>query len=247
MNNNHKIPALDKAVSVLEYLGRAEQGVSQAELAKALNITTSTCYRILQTLLVRNWVRQEPGNLYDVSNGILTAARKLVNSATRFECLQPILEKLAVKTGLSCKLSIRQANAQITILRAESPAAMTVSGKVGANFPIVEGSTGAALLDEESLENIQHLMTECTDDIEEKKYPELVNERLNSLKKNAYCMNAHPNRWNVEAMAASVKNKKGQTLAAITILGFVDDFADEHIEKLAVDLQNAILECTQIL
>ena len=59
-------------------------------------------------------------------------------------------------------------------------------------------------------------------------------------------MNVHPNRWNVEAMAAPVKNKKGQTLAVITILGFIDDFADEHIKK-AIDLQNAILECSQIL
>jgi len=247
MNNDHKIPALDKAISVLEYLGRSGQGASQAELAQALNITTSTCYRILQTLLVRNWIRQEPGNLYDVSNGILDAARKLVNSATRFECLQPILVQLAIKTGLSCKLSIRQANVQITILRAESPAPMTISGKVGANFPIVEGSTGAALLDEESLDNIQYLIMECTDDIEEKKYPELINERLSSLKKNGYCMNVHPNRWNVEAMAAPVKNKKGQTLAAITILGFVDDFAAEHIKSIVTDLQKAILECSQII
>ena len=44
------IPAVDKAVAILRYLGGRQGGASQAELSEALSITSTTCYRILQTL-----------------------------------------------------------------------------------------------------------------------------------------------------------------------------------------------------
>ena len=45
------IPAVEKAVAVLDILGARENGATQAELVELLRITPSTCYRILQTLL----------------------------------------------------------------------------------------------------------------------------------------------------------------------------------------------------
>ena len=247
MNKSNIIPALDKAVSVLEYLGKTEKGSSQVELAKALDITASTCYRILQTLLARNWVCQKPGNLYDVSRGMLGATIKMLNSATRFECLQPVLDRLALNTELSCKLSIRQGDRQVSILRAESPAPMTVSGKVGANFPLLEGATGATLVLDESEAEIDRLLTESSDDIEEKCHPELIAERLQKLNETNYCMNCHPNRWNIETMAAPIKDKTGKVIAVITILGFASDFSDENIKTINEHLQSAVAECSQIL
>ena len=247
MNKSNIIPALDKAVSVLEYLGKTEHGASQVELAKALDITASTCYRILQTLLARNWVCQKPGNLYDVSRGILWATIKMLNSATRFECLQPVLDRLALNTELSCKLSIRQGDRQISILRAESSAPMTVSGKVGANFPLLEGATGSTFVLDEPEEEINRLLEECPDNIEEKCHKELIAERMNSLNKFNYCMNAHPNRWNIETMAAPVKDRNGKVIAVITVLGFASDFNDENIKIINEHLQNAVSECSQIL
>jgi DNA-binding IclR family transcriptional regulator len=247
MNKPNIIPALDKAVSVLEYLGKTEHGASQIELAKALDITASTCYRILQTLLARNWVCQKPGNLYDVSRGMLGATIKMLNSATRFECLQPVLDRLAFNTGLSCKLSIRRGDRQVSILRAESPAPMTVSGKVGANFPLLEGATGATLVLDEPEDKISRLLAECPENLEEKRHKELIAERINSLRKFNYCMNAHPNRWNIETMAAPVKDRTGKVIAVITILGFASDFSDENIKIINEHLQNAVTECSQIL
>ena len=45
------IPAVEKAVAILNRLGELPKGATQSELATSLNIAPSTCYRILQTLL----------------------------------------------------------------------------------------------------------------------------------------------------------------------------------------------------
>ncbi len=247
MNARHVVPALDKAVSVLEYLGRSEPGVSQADLAKALGIAPSTCYRILQTLLARNWVRQKPGGLYDLSDGLLAPAMKLLDRPRRFECLQPILEQLSQTTGLSCKLSVRQADEQVTVLRAESPAPMAVSGKVGARFPVVEGATGAALLLAEPPENVHRLILECPEEVEERANPEIVDRRLERLKTDGFCMNMRPNRWNVEALAVPLMTTEGRVLAAVTVLGFASDFADGQDHKIAAALRGACEQCHNLI
>lgn len=245
MKNLNIIPALDKAVSVLEYLGETKAGATQSELARSLDITASTCYRILQTLLARNWVCQKPGGIYDVSRGILIPALKIMNGAARFECLQPMLDRLAIKTGLSCKLSIRQADRQVSVLRAESPSPMAVSGKVGAFFPLIEGATGAALVQGEPEGEIKRLLDACAEDIEEKSHPELVCRRLEQLAKVNYCMNSCSNRWHVETMAAPLKDNDGKVMAALTIVGFAHDFREENIKTVSRCLLETIDECSR--
>lgn len=247
MNKKHTIPAVDKAISILEYLGSRERGATQSELAKELEITSSTCYRILQTLQTRGWIRQGTGNSYDISDGVLSASMKLINNVARFEVLQPSLERLASELGFSCKLSIRQGHSQLTVLRADSPTPMTVSGKIGARFPVVEGATGAALLSDEPWEHIVGLAKSCEDDIEEKSSPHLIQERLASLEKNGYCMNNRPNRWRVEVVSSPLKNSAGKTIAAISVLGFADDFDAKRIQHVSTLLKTTLTECSTLL
>ena len=89
------IPAVEKAVAVLDILGARENGATQAELVELLRITPSTCYRILQTLLEAGWIRKRSGKRFDLAGGMLAAAMKLVDRPARLRAVQPILERLA--------------------------------------------------------------------------------------------------------------------------------------------------------
>ena len=84
--------------------------------------------------------------MYDLAPGLLALTKKLANQVKRFEVLLPMMKSLSKKSGLSCKLSVRQGMDQVTVLRSESPRPMAVTGKVGIHFPIIEGSVGATLL-----------------------------------------------------------------------------------------------------
>lgn len=52
--------ALDKALDVLDAVGRAPAGLSQAELAAALALPRTTLYRLLGTLVARGLLRRDP-------------------------------------------------------------------------------------------------------------------------------------------------------------------------------------------
>ena len=236
MNTKHTIPALDKAVRLLEYLGQTEGGAAQAELAEELGISASTCYRIIQTLWKHDWLNKRSGNRYDLSGGILTVATKLFKRLARFEHCQPLLNGLAEETGLTVKLSIRQGSEQVTILGAESPRPLSVSCKVGARFPVIEGSVGAALLCEVCEEDIRELAAECSEDIPERQDIGMVLARVDAVRTTGCCRNGKENRWHIDAMSAPMRDREGSVIAALTLLGVSADFEDDGAARLRASL-----------
>ncbi|HEX2949505.1 MAG TPA: IclR family transcriptional regulator [Armatimonadota bacterium] len=247
MKKEHIIPSIEKTIALLEYLGKLQGGASQGELVAELDITASTCYRILQTLQKHDWVRQQPGNKYDLANGMMPMLMKLSDFSARFALAQPALERLANRAGLSCKLSIRQGHEQVTILRAESPQPMTVSGKIGSRFPLIEGSVGAALLYAETPDMIADQIAVCTESIAEITDPQIVLSRIRDIHQQGYCLNIKYNRWKVEAMSSPVIDDDGRVIAAITLLGFQDDFRSDKLDGLSAALHDAVTECARLI
>ncbi len=240
MNEYNLIPAVDKAFALIEHLGRNPGGSSQAELSAKLGISASTCYRILQTMLRHDFVRKIPGGRFDLSSGLLSAAQRLFDDARRFERVQPLLDDLAAKTSFSCKLSIRQGFEQVSILRAESPSAVSVSGKIGARFPLIEGSVGAALICDDP-DDLERLAKSCKEPLEEAANPALVEERVAQIKSRGYALNARPNRWNIEAMSVPVRDASRSVVAALTLIGFQDEFKDlPALSKALLETASAI-------
>lgn len=245
MNNENINPAVEKTLLLLHHLGQSGSGATQAELARELGITPSTCYRILQTLRKHDWVRKGADSRYDLSGGVLTATMKLHRQLARLEHCRPLLDELAAATGLTAKLSIRQGDRQVTILRAESPRPLSVSGKVGARFPLIEGSVGAALLSRTEETEVRELAANCPEDIAERGNPDLVLARIATIRRDGFCLNIGHTRWRIGAMSAPLVGADGQVAAALTLLGIDDDFAAGCIGPLATALLEAIRTCRE--
>ena len=243
---NNTIPAVEKTVAILNCLGNRNGGATQAELAAELDITPSTCYRILQTLLAADFVRKGAGGRYDLSNGLAPVVRQLSDFTARFSVVQPVLDRLAAETGLCCKLSIRQGRDQVSILRAESPRPMAVSGKIGVHFPIVEGSVGAALLADASPGEIRELAASCTVPVAEQNHAELVLAGVEAIRRHGYCFNAGKNRWRVDALSVPVRDMEGNVIAALTLLGSDADFTGDQEQALAAAVRRAARECAKL-
>ncbi|MGN0844944.1 MAG: IclR family transcriptional regulator [Kiritimatiellia bacterium] len=247
MNLPNTIPAVEKSIAMLLYLSTHEFGATRTELATALGLTRSTCYRIMQTLLGADFIRKNESNRYELSNGLLPIARKITMATDRFSKMLPILEELAKDTGLCCKLSIRQGDSQLPILRAESPRLMSVSGKLGVRFPIIEGSVGAALLSDTPEAMVRLLALQCKVVVPESGNTELVMEGISQIKKNGYCFNPGKNRWNIDAMSVPVYGADKKVAAALTLLGSNEEFEEAGEARLAKRLLRAAKDCSSLL
>ncbi len=243
MNTENLNPAVEKTLLLLQHLGQSERELTQSELARALGIAPSTCYRILQTLLKHYWVRKDADSCYDLSDGVLGPTLKLHRRLVGWQHCRPLLDELAAEAGLSAKLSIRQGDRQVAILRAESPQAIGISSKVDTRFPLIEGSVGTALLSRSEDDEIRKLVNDCTEDILERGNPDLVLARIETVRHKGYYLNTNHTRRRIGAMSAPLIGADGQVAAALTLLGLDEDFAGEQAGVLAGCLLRTARQC----
>jgi DNA-binding IclR family transcriptional regulator len=239
---NHTIPAVEKAVRLLQVLSRKQS--SQAELSRALEITISTTYRILSTLRKHDWIRKEKDGHYALSGGLLPLLAHFRAEMERLDHAKKVVTRLSREYRIACKLSIRRDREQLTLFRAEPPGPVALTGQTGSTFPLIEGSVGAALLCGESEDTLRQLVRECDADIPEKKDPKLLFKGITEIREGGYVLNLRKNRWNIAAMSMPLYGDDGRTVeAALSIIGSAEDFAGPKAEKLAGILREAIGEC----
>ena len=65
--DRYRAPALDKGLDILELLAAEEEGLSQAEIAKALGRTPNEHYRMLERLVRRGYVFRNASDRYELT------------------------------------------------------------------------------------------------------------------------------------------------------------------------------------
>jgi DNA-binding IclR family transcriptional regulator len=144
---SYAVPALDKALDILELLARQSGGLGQAPLAEAVGRTVGEIFRVLQTLERRGFIlRDAQSGLYLLSTRMLELAnlhpplRGLVQLA-----LGP-MQRLADAARQSCNLAILEGVTVRVVAQVESPADFGFRVRVGAGFPSESTASGLVLL-----------------------------------------------------------------------------------------------------
>ena len=241
MSNLHTIPILEKSLEVLEYIAAHPGHLSQPELQKALEIPQASCYRIVATLLERNWLRKVGGKYYDISIGILPLAKKVEFQLEPYKVLQPALDRLARKAGYSVKLSVREENAQINVLSAKAPWDIAITTTVGTRWPLAQGGSTAVALLSNSPEK----------ELREAALSPAMMERVRNYAKDGFSFNpasSDPNyRWHVDALSVAVPGESGAVLGALTILSVPGDLAAADWNPLIAEMNKCARLCREML
>ncbi len=236
----HTVPAVEKAVLILETLARSGTGMTHSALAAECGVTPSTCYRILCTLMLSGWLEKRKDGTFHLSGGLLPLSLRVCSRAgENWDHVQQILDELAGRTLLACKLSVRKHDLQQVVARAESPGPFSISGKTGAEFPLPEGSVGAALLADSTQEERSELLERITVDIPEKSDPALLEESVSVLQSRGYVLNTTRNRWRIAALSVPLRNFAGNIVAALTLLGLPENFTQKDIPRYLSALEQA--------
>lgn len=243
----HTIPVLTKAVAVLRAVAGGRTETTTKALAHDLGISHSTAYRILQTLIAEDCVRAVPGGGHELSFGLLPLLQSLARHELLVETARPVLAQLAADTGLAAKLSVRQGPQAVALVRAESPRETSVSVRVGSAFHLTFGSSGAVLLSELPAAERARLLAEAPKSCWEHQSRADVEKRIAECRRLGVCSDFGGYRPSVHAMSAPVRGHGGVIVAALTAVGFVQDFEGRKNKAHARALQAAATACSQAL
>lgn len=183
-DERYRAPALDKGLDILELLAATTDGLSQAEIAKALDRTPNEIYRMLDRLVRRSYVRRTTGDRYEMSLKLFELAHlrppmhRMISQAT------PVLRRYALSAEQAVHLVVRDRNLLVVVAQVDGPGYWNVSIRVGSRIGLISTGSGHVFLAFASPAERRLMLQE--QDLGPEQMPKGLEARLASVREQGY-------------------------------------------------------------
>jgi IclR family transcriptional regulator, KDG regulon repressor len=219
---NNQVNSLHRAINVLECFLIGEE-LSFGEICKKTNLSNGTVYRILQTLLERDYIsKNNKLERYTIGKGVYVLGINAIKNYEFEKNIRPALEKLALITKETANASIFYDNSIIFIDSVKGSYSIKMDIKIGKKTYINASAAGKVMLayfDSEKIDRILNLVSlpkftvnSITDEASFKK--ELCN-----IRKLGYAIDNEEEEIGLKCIAGPVFNYHGGIEGAISISG----------------------------
>src|ERR1700677_1449871 len=214
--DRYRAPALDKGLDILELLAREEEGLSQAEIAKALGRTPNEHYRMLERLVRRGYVFRNASDRYELTLKLFGLAhfhrpiRRLVSQAT------PLMSALALRTAQANHLAVYDRAGVTVIAQIDAPSYWGIAIRVGARVGLFNTGSGHILLAFRSAEERALMISEHEEPTDDGDIPDDLEERLAQIRQRGYEVMPSQQTSGVYNLSAPILSPDGSALAALT-------------------------------
>ena len=214
--DRYRAPALDKGLDILELLAGEEEGLTQAEIAKALGRTPNEHYRMLERLVRRGYVSRSASDRYELTLKLFGLAhfhrpiRRLVSQAT------PMMRSLAARSMQSNHLAVYDRAGVTIIAQMDAPGYWGLSIRVGARVDLFDTGSGHVLLAFRPPETRATMIAEQEEAGEDQTKPEDIEDRLEQIRQRGYEVMPSLQSAGVYNLSAPVLGSDGAAIAALT-------------------------------
>jgi DNA-binding IclR family transcriptional regulator len=243
----HTVPVLCKALRVFETVAKSAGGVTTKELAVSLNISHTTCYRILQSFVAQGWLSARRGGTYELSFALVPLLRPLLHHELLIETVKEPLQQLAVTTGLTAKLTVRQGDDAVTLVSAASPKSTAITSRVGSVVSLAIGSSGAALLSALPDAEVALILDQAAPEVWSLQDRADVQRRIREARKDGVCFDHGSFQPHLHTLSSPLVVPARGIVAAITLLGFPQDFEGTAKATLTRHLKFTAGGCLQLI
>lgn len=226
------VPALEKALDILEYMAISDRQHTARSLGEELDIPQASAFRIVNTLVHRGYVRKDPtGELHlGPRNALLHKA--YFSSTDLRNAAQGAMRRLLVETEKTVELAALDGDeiAFIDVLDSTKPITIKFTRRVG--VPLI-GSTNPitlvvlAYLEPGRRQAVLERMAVARESLlalnpDLAKYPfslEVCDETLSTIRRQGYCADYGTQTAHVTRIAAPVFDQEGMVRGTIGIAG----------------------------
>ncbi len=228
------VQALERALNILELLGRSESELGVTEVAPAVGLPNGTAHRLLTTLSRRGYARQNPENrkytLGIKAFSLATAARERLGPLAR-----PFLKELTEVSQESSNLAVMEKNSVVYIDQVPAPRMVRMFTEPGNRSPLHSTGTGKVLLAYQPGEIVDHVIGESglsrftpytiTD-------PKQLKNELERIRERGYAVDSEEMEEGVRCLATPIFAPDGRILAAMSVSGPAGRLDEARLEEL---------------
>jgi DNA-binding IclR family transcriptional regulator len=159
----YRAPALDKGLDILELLSEQKEGLTRAEIMKALGRNASEIYRMLERLVARQYVmRSSAGDRYSLSLKLFALAHRHPPMNRFISEALPVMQAFAETAEQSCHLTVYDRGNLLVIAQVDGPGTWGLSIRLGSRVGLVDTASGQVMLAFQSEAERARMLTEHT-------------------------------------------------------------------------------------
>lgn len=245
MMKNSKIPALSRAITILDYI--AKQGTCSAlDIHSALDIPKSSLYVILDELCEAKFIlKNEQGN-FSLWLKLVELSSHVLDQIDLRSIAKPYLTQLMEDTGLMCHLGILNQSQAFYILKVESYSTIRVHSYEGKALALERSGIGKCLLAFQPEAVIQNVVSKLNFIAKTKTSITSAADYLQALdniRAQGWSFDDSEDVEGVRCIAAPIFNLRGRLEAAISIVGpsmQINDTNKDELVRLTVQCAQKI-------
>jgi DNA-binding IclR family transcriptional regulator len=143
----YRAPALDKGLDILELLSEQKEGLTRADIMKALGRNASEIYRMLERLVARQYVIRSPGgDRYTLSLKLFALAHRHPPISRFIAEALPEMQRFTERAEQSCHLTVYDRGNLLVIAQVDGPGTWGLSIKLGSRVGLVDTASGHVIL-----------------------------------------------------------------------------------------------------
>lgn len=245
------VKSADRVCSILELVALKRSGLAHSEIAKSLNIPSSSLSALLASLVNRQYLSLDPvTKRYTLDSQILALAGQYLAGLDIVEISRPIVRKLSGATGESAGVAIRKGPDIMIVCREDSPQVIRRTIQIGERFPLYATASGKVILanlPEHEIE--QYLSVVKLSPITQRTIKDLQSLR-NELRKtrlSGYAYNRGESADEMVACAAPVFDMHGKVVAAVSVSLPISRLTEEREKSLEHTIKEASRTLSQKL
>ena len=235
-NDKYRAPALDKGLDILELLASSPEGMTKAEIAKGVGRSPNETYRMLRTLVRRNYVTSPPsGDEFMLSLKLLMLANAHPPRRRILDIAEPLMRQVTRKSEQSCQLALWEDGEVVISSAISAPGNWRLALRPGAVIGIYNTGSGMVLIAFQSAETRQRMIREHRLVNGEKKIPEAEFIKMLDKVKQAGCTRG-PSQTitGVINLSFPILDPSGNAIAALTcpFIQRIDDYNAPSIDAV---------------
>lgn len=234
---NHSVPAIERALTVLEFLGESRSGFSTSEISRRLGLPKSSTYLIVETLERQGFLRKNPQTgKYHLGLKLISLSRHALENLDLREAARPFLYALMQQTRLIVHLAVLDGTEAVVLEKVATPGMLVVPTWIGRRLDVNCTGVGKALvayISDEQLEMIakakgfprrnDNTITSLTG----------LKQELARVRAMGYSLDDEEDEIGERCIGAPVFNADSQIVAAISLAGTINQIPDDRIPDMA--------------
>lgn len=238
-----------KVAAVLDVFTGERPGLALKDVTNATGFPTSTCARILYTL-VDCGILERRGDEYRIGLRVLRWAGAALRGFDLVGLITPIMDRLRDITGETAAVYLRQGSTRTCVAVAPSRESVIWQCRVGLTTPLHIGSGGRAILafDNDALQTVRdpgygwvRFTDETVGSLRD------LDEALERVRATGVAVSHQELDAGVAGVSSVVMGSAGEVLCAIGVNGPAQRFTDEDVARYVPSVLEAAREASKLM